>query len=121
MDSDSVADISSVLPPAKAKLRKSPARPKATAEPPKEVLPEVVPEVVPELVPVKLEKHETTHETILPPEPSPSPLCLVALRPEQVMEVALLAALLSVGLYRALDGIEALFAKLFGGVSELVD
>lgn len=72
---------------------------------------------VPELVEVKQEPAPPTGETVLPPhlrEPSPpAPLCLVALRPEQVMEVALMAALLAVGLYKLSDAISGLFDHFF--------
>lgn len=72
-----------------------------------------------ELVEVKQEKVERidvppTDETLLPPQlREPSPLCLVALRPEQVMEVALMAALLAVGLYKLSDAISGLFDHFF--------
>lgn len=118
--SDSVASIAHSLPPAKAKLRKSPARPKPAAPIPKEEGSGPVAEP-PELVEVKQEPLERvdvppTQETILPalpPEVREPALCLVALRPEQVMEVALMAALLAVGLYKLSDAISGLFDHFF--------
>lgn len=119
MDSDSVA---SILPPAaKPKLRKSPARPKPAAPVPKEEgssgtaacpIDVEAEREAPELVEVKQEFAPPTGETVLPPR-QPAPLCLVALRPEQVMEVALMAALLAVGLYKLSDAISGVFDHFF--------
>lgn len=110
-----------MLPPAaKPKLRKSPARPKA-AEPPKEVgsapEPEGLVEVKQEHIPrVDAPPTSETLPSELPPpfrEPAPAPVCLVALQPQQVMEVALLAALLAVGLYKLSDILSSALDSFF--------
>ncbi len=126
MDSDSLTDIAHVLPPAaKAKLRKSPARAKAQAPAPEKQGTAEAPIDV-ELVEVKREPDAPTTGETLPPqmrEPvrEPAPVCLIALQPQQVMEVALLAALLAVGLYKALEGLEGLVKGFFDGVSETLE